>query len=67
MNIVLQPKTRKGKNRIQRAAGADFTVTKICDRVAFDERKGPWWLCERGKELFWILKQNDDNFTWEDA
>lgn len=70
--ILLQGKTRKGKNRISQF-GNIWTVMAETDRVIFSQEQGPWLfitVSSSGKDMNhassrWIKKTDDPDFSFQ--
>lgn len=71
-HVVLTPKTKKGKERLEQAYTNIWEVTKLKrNKVAFSSNDGPWlFLIPISGETHlsrWVHQHDDENFTVETA
>lgn len=80
--VFLEPKTRKGRNRLQELRqklnqqdNPGWTVKQVAERVGFSSDSGPWLLLTptalasdaAENASRWVHAQRDENFTVSQA
>ena len=61
--IILKPISKHGKDRVHQF-GNEWILERICERVGFDHRIGPWLGLKdlNGKDFRWVRLDQDKDF-----